>query len=370
MNKENKSINELDTFFTNLIPTKIDKWLNIPYFKPLNIIQNFIYPDSVNQLRPGNGKIGDKMNGGPQYVVIHDTGMPAPHHNAYGLNKYIHDQANSLDGRVASWHFSVDENTIFQHIPTDEVAWHAGDGSTLFGETYINKSSKLECIGGGNKNGIGIETCIEQGGNYDLTLKNAAKLTATLLNKYHLGIERVKQHFNFSGKNCPNVIRSLKGRWESFLKDVEIELFLLKYPNLKGTWESNHPEIILPGGGIKKPIITTTVEIKISIEVDSFKKDYFYNVVVEGMDDEERIENSYLYLYSYFIPKEINNDINLPLKLDKYNTSLIWESSNPNILSNDGKVKQYNKEVTLNVLIKTNNKEKRFSFLINISNNT
>ena len=40
--------------------------------------------------------------------------------------------------------------------------WHAGDGSHTW-EEYFNKTYNKECIGGGNQNSVGIESCVYQG---------------------------------------------------------------------------------------------------------------------------------------------------------------------------------------------------------------
>lgn len=364
MNKEKTK--EIEQLFLTLIPKTATKWLNMVSFHQLNIQEDFIYPDSVKQLRPGTGKVGVKMPGGPQYVVIHDTGMPGKEHNAKGLSIYIHHQADHEDGRVASWHFSCDEHIAYQHIPTDEIGWHAGDGSAPFGSTYINKGYQTECIGGGNQNGIGIETCINQGGNYNETLKNAAKLTAYLLNKYHLGLDRVKQHYHFSGKNCPNVIRSLDGRWESFLKDVEVELFLTQFAFVNGKWTTDHPEIILPGGGVKQPIQDTIAHITLELEIEDYKHTFHYQTLVKGLSEKEQIERSYYYLYTKLIPKECRWDIILPTTLDPFGTTIEWVSSNPNVLTAEGRYHHPEEETTveLEATIQANELKNRFKFKI------
>src|SRR3990170_7372000 len=50
-------------------------------------------------------------------------------HSAEGYMGYIRDY---MKGRVdqdrrASWHFTIDYNTIYQHYPIDAHCWHAGD---------------------------------------------------------------------------------------------------------------------------------------------------------------------------------------------------------------------------------------------------
>ena len=111
-----------------------------------------------------------------------------------------------------SWHYTVDDHEIWHHIPDDETAFHAGD--------------HME-DGGGNKNGIGVEMCVNADGDYEQTLKNAQKLAATLLHEYGLSIDDLKKHQDFSGKNCPSRLLNA-GRWDEFVQGVKTELEALE----------------------------------------------------------------------------------------------------------------------------------------------
>ena len=48
--------------------------------------------------------------------------------NAENHAKYLYKQATEGTFRTASWHFTVDDKQIYQHLPTNENGWHAGDG--------------------------------------------------------------------------------------------------------------------------------------------------------------------------------------------------------------------------------------------------
>ena len=102
----------------------------------------------------------------------------------------------------------MDDKVIYQHLPLDENGWHAGDGAG----------------GTGNRESIGIEICENQDGNRSRAEANAAWLTAKLLEAYNLGLNRVKQHYDWSGKNCPRVLRSRKNGWADFLNAVQQNL--------------------------------------------------------------------------------------------------------------------------------------------------
>src|SRR5699024_8086275 len=59
-----------------------------------------------------------------------------------------------------------------------------------------------------NERSIGIEICINSDGNYRKAVENAAALTAHLMKRYGIPLERVIQHNAASGKDCPRIMRA------------------------------------------------------------------------------------------------------------------------------------------------------------------
>ena len=159
----------------------------------------------------------NRMRTSTNYVTIHNTGMAHPTATAYGLNEYIH-----TTDRVASWHFSVDDKEAYQELKLGEVGWHAGDGSRYYGQYW--ESGGVWCIGGGNNNSVGLETCVYSGVDYNMVMRNTAKLVAKLLVQYNLSTSLVRQHYDFSGKDCPQVLRQ-SGRWAELLELIELEYY-------------------------------------------------------------------------------------------------------------------------------------------------
>lgn len=225
----------------------------------LKITQDFLPVSSG--LKP------DRKRSSTQYVVVHNTGMAAPSATAKGLNDYIHSTT-----REASWHFAVDDHEAYQHVPIDEIAWHAGDGSHVFGEVWSGG------IGGGNQNGVSIETCVYAGIDFSMCMRNLAKLVASLLIQYDLGIDRVKQHWDFSGKDCPQVIRHAD-RWDELLSLVRLEMFAqTELKDVHFEWTSLSPEIMDDKGRIiNHPGNETTVNYKVKVTYDGVTKEYTYS---------------------------------------------------------------------------------------------
>lgn len=121
----------------------------------------------------------------PTHITIHNTGcenVPADNFRRSCLDP-------SQDKEV-SWHYTVDEKEIIQHIPDNEVAWHAGD--------------KV-----GNRCSIGVEVCERSGAE-----EKAIELVKYLMQKYNIPIERVVTHKSWSGKQCPRLILP---HWTEFI---------------------------------------------------------------------------------------------------------------------------------------------------------
>ena len=134
------------------------------------------------------------------YITIHETA-----NTNRGANAEMH--ANFINnGSSATWHYTVDDKQVIQHYLDTRQCWHAGDGS-----------------GKGNTESIGIEICVNSDGNFNKAIENAVELVKELMAKHNIPITNVVQHSHWSGKNCPNNLRSgRKGiTWNSFLTMVK-----------------------------------------------------------------------------------------------------------------------------------------------------
>ena len=136
----------------------------------------------------------------PKYITIHNTSNSAPAQNEISYMKN--------NNNATSYHVCVDEKYVIQAIPFNRNAWHAGDGAS----------------GTGNRYSIGIEIARSTG---DINLfkqaeQNCAMYVAQLLKNYGWGIDRVKRHKDWSGKNCPH--RTMELGWTRFLNMIQKEL--------------------------------------------------------------------------------------------------------------------------------------------------
>ena len=134
-----------------------------------------------------------------KYITIHETGNAAKGADAAAHGAYLDSAAGEDD--LVSWHYTVDDHAIVQHLPDYETAYHAGDGKD----------------GPGNATSIGIEICVNAGGDFAQAQANAASLVRQLMEEHGIPIDRVVQHAHWNGKDCPKTIRATTGAWEGFL---------------------------------------------------------------------------------------------------------------------------------------------------------
>lgn len=157
--------------------------------------------DHIPKSTPHDRRPGLAMTA--KYITVHNTGNPSS--TARNERNWLTNASNT---RQASFHIVVDEREAIECIPLNEVAWHAGDGGT----------------GPGNRTSIGIEIC--ESGDYAKTLENAATLVARLLSERGWGVDRLRRHYDWSGKICPRLMYD-GGKWtgwNEFLRMVEKKL--------------------------------------------------------------------------------------------------------------------------------------------------
>jgi len=156
----------------------------------LNIVQLFI--PQANNNRPGRTNPAN-------FITIHETG-----NTAKGANARAHANFLKNPNTAVSYHYTVDDAEIVQHLPETEDAFHAGDGA-----------------GKGNRQSIGIEICVNSDGDFAKAVDRTIQLVADICTRRNIPVENIRQHFHWSGKNCPTNIRAGKPfAWSVFLEKV------------------------------------------------------------------------------------------------------------------------------------------------------
>lgn len=143
--------------------------------------------------------------------TVHNTANAHPDAGDEMHARYLQNVENA-DNAYVSWHFTVDFDSITQHIPITEVAWHAGDGN-----------------GPGNYKTIGVE--IAENVDYAKAERNAIILLAHL-NIYLKSIgqgHKTYKHQDWSGKYCPRLILS-GNRWPDFVNRIDRAIAEIENP--------------------------------------------------------------------------------------------------------------------------------------------
>ena len=155
----------------------------------------------------------------PAYITIHAT-----ENRSRGTGAYSHAQMlkrGSLKGRhnsigYVSWHFTVDDHSIYQSLPTNERGEHA------------------DYDGQGNRSSIGIEMCENRGNDRARTIDRTARLTAWLMKEHGIPLSHVVPHMHWrmfrhddhrdlGHKKCPHFLLDrgqLGPKWNAFLAKV------------------------------------------------------------------------------------------------------------------------------------------------------
>lgn len=174
-----------------------DGWVSMEYLEEVDsrttdtgieIQEDYIPPGAKN--RPGTPNPDT-------WITIHETGNFDKGADAAAHAAYL---KRAAENTYISWHYTVDDHAIVQHLPDTETAYHTGDGAN----------------GQGNTTSIGIEICVNADGDFEKAKANAAALVRLLMAEHGIPIDNIVQHHHWNGKDCPYTIRHTAGAWEDF----------------------------------------------------------------------------------------------------------------------------------------------------------
>jgi N-acetylmuramoyl-L-alanine amidase len=154
----------------------------------------------------------------PTFITIHSTDNTSRSADAF---HHALAMSNGLRGRhnrtgFLTWHFTVDDHSIYQTLPTNETGEHA------------------DYEGPGNRSSIGIEMCVNRGNNLGSTIDRTAQLTARLMRQYDIPLNHVVPHMHWrmirysdgrdlGFKKCPRILLDggrLGPKWSGFMAKV------------------------------------------------------------------------------------------------------------------------------------------------------
>ena len=156
----------------------------------------------------------------PRYITIHSTqnystGADAWRHSLAQKNGKLRVTKRKNGNRIGylSWHYTIDQNVVVQHLPDNEQGEHA------------------DFDGPGNNYSLGLEMCENSGNSRSLTMERTAKLVAYLMYRHRIPIENVVPHYHWRReglsqphKNCPHFLLD-NGRpgkkWANYLAKIQ-----------------------------------------------------------------------------------------------------------------------------------------------------
>ena len=154
----------------------------------------------------------------PTFITIHSTDNTSRSadalNHALAMNKGLRGRHNRTG--FLTWHFTVDDHSIYQTLPTNETGEHA------------------DYEGQGNRSSIGIEMCVNRGNDLGSTVDRTAQLTARLMRQYDIPLDHVVPHMHWrmiryrdgrdlGFKKCPRILLDggrLGPKWSAFIAKV------------------------------------------------------------------------------------------------------------------------------------------------------
>ena len=173
------------------------------------------------------------------------------------------------------------------NLPDLGPTWKIVNGEYYIGNTWVCFSQFAAgtiSSFGGNNNSIGIEMCVNVSSDMYDTLQRTAKLVADILIRNNLDLTRVKMHNNWSGKNCPQVLRTGGDYWWNFMEMVKVEYIMMKeYSDVKVEMTSNNPDIVDNTGRVHNaPVKTTSVSYELKVSCGDVTKTMTLHNIVPG----------------------------------------------------------------------------------------
>lgn len=215
-------------------------------------------------------------------VVVHWTANTGRGANATANRNYFNNGSPAPNGRLrsASAHWIVDDRTVLQCVPDNEVAFHCGDKP--LGHYKPAGVALMQGYRGLTPNyfTVGVEMCVNSDGVWEKTYSNTVELVARLLIKHGLIPTQVLRHWDVTGKRCPEPFMDID-QWDTFLKNVQEEYVnkLAEYPNLENASVNTKGLNVRSGPSTSHPVL---YELGIREAVTIFDRAGVWAAIGEG----------------------------------------------------------------------------------------
>ena len=243
--------------------------------------------DGIYHQIPDNENAYHAGDGGRPYI-LYETGVKAENTTKLPVVTISEDGYYEINGSKTKVLAPTNDGKILTTKDINDVGIRTvvQNGYYYIGNTYYNATYHKISNAGGNNNSIGMETMVNKGSDLYLTWHNTAKLVANLMYQNNLGINDVRPHHFFSGKNCPQTMRD-NGLWGNFITMVQFEYDILtKFKDYKITFESHDLEYLNNVGRvIKQDKYTKTVTYTITVTKNGVSKSVTLSSNIPGSLD-------------------------------------------------------------------------------------
>jgi N-acetylmuramoyl-L-alanine amidase CwlA len=229
-------------------------------------------------------------------IEYYNTGVKAPttgsQYPTYGIKKTDNGYIYTINGQDTT--ISVPNTGGTPKLTHLGPIWKIVDGYYYIGKTWHSSGYGYVGSYGGNNNSIGIEMCVNIGGDIYDTWQRNAQLVADICVRNNLDITRVKMHNTWTGKNCPQCL--IAGHyWWNFIKMVQANMTIMtEYKDATISVTSNNPNIVNNDGRIvNAPATTTKVSYTVTVSIGTETKSMTFYNIVPGTTTWEQWNGSY-----------------------------------------------------------------------------
>ena len=159
--------------------------------------------DSIKKKKPNYIEPAYQVKNTAEFITLHETDNPS-----FGADANAHASLQ-ISGYSDAWHYQGDDKQVIQSWDESVSCYHAGDGTSNNGL--------------GSKTSVAYELCVNEGIDIAKSRAVAEEFFADWLFARKRGVDRIKTHKDWSGKNCPQKIID-EGYFPTFKVNVQKHL--------------------------------------------------------------------------------------------------------------------------------------------------
>ena len=211
--------------------------------------------DAIKKKKPNYIEPAYQVKNTAEFITLHETDNPS-----FGADADAHASLQ-ISGYSDAWHYQGDDKQVIQSWDESVSCYHAGDGTSNNGL--------------GSKTSVAYELCVNEGIDIAKSRAVAEEFFADWLFARKRGVDRIKTHKDWSGKNCPQKILD-EGYFPTFKTNVQKHLDKLNNKTSSGDGSVAAGQIVRAQNSLI-PIGTYNAYLKLAA---AFKKATGYDLLI------------------------------------------------------------------------------------------